>query len=88
MQRYHANGIGALLLESSHKRDNARPEPVGGINQVVGVEPGSSRLIVRTPAFQCLASWISWLRRMDAAPSERPTSYQRILLVPLPLSSS
>ena len=45
MRRYHANGIGALLLESSHKRDNARPEPIGGINQVVGVEPGVSHLL-------------------------------------------
>ncbi len=45
MRRYHANGIGALLLESFHKRDNARPEPVGGINQVVGVEPGVSHLL-------------------------------------------
>ena len=45
MRRYHANGIGALLLKSSNKRDNARPEPVGGINQVVGVEPGVSHLL-------------------------------------------
>jgi len=29
MQRYHANGIGALLLESSHKRDNASPSLSG-----------------------------------------------------------
>jgi hypothetical protein len=41
----HANGIGALLLKSSHKRDNARPEPIGSIDQGFFLEPSVSHLL-------------------------------------------
>jgi len=37
--------MGALLLKSSHKHDNARPEPVGGINQGFFSEPGVPHLL-------------------------------------------